>query len=96
MSKPHLCPKCLGEREVANLPDVAYVTTTAPCKRMCPTCSGVGVLWEMDVASVPSITVTDAPLGDLPSYTVYNDPDWQTSWTAGGTSMPMNLGKTYG
>lgn len=41
---PHLCPRCGGE---TRLP-VAYAGTLVTASRPCPTCRGVGVLWEPD------------------------------------------------
>jgi hypothetical protein len=44
MSKPHLCPKCAGERTV---PDHRPATASMlPPQRTCPVCRGEGVLWE--------------------------------------------------
>jgi len=44
---PFLCPKCDGEREVAEQPKVAWSTGDAELPtRKCPTCKGIGVLWR--------------------------------------------------
>lgn len=45
--KPHLCPRCNGERMVCY-----PVQSSAAPQRICPTCNGAGVLWEHDVAPI--------------------------------------------
>lgn len=42
--KPHTCPVCQGMRQVRNPNPYGY--TAAPLVIPCPTCGGIGVLWE--------------------------------------------------
>jgi hypothetical protein len=50
--KPHLCPKCHGQKTVSKPPwvpgDVQTWTSSDAGPYPCPVCEGHGVLWEMD------------------------------------------------
>lgn len=62
MSNPHLCPKCNGMKVIPNpglaADDVGVVTLQMI---QCPTCEGVGVLWEPKRARTKYVVVSPPP-----------------------------------
>jgi len=44
MAKPHVCPKCDGEKVVENCP--WGMSSGLESHRPCPTCQGEGVVWD--------------------------------------------------
>ncbi len=62
MSNPHLCPKCNGMKVIPNpglaADDVGVVTLQMI---QCPTCEGVGVLWEPKRTNTKYVFVSTPP-----------------------------------
>ena len=62
--KPHVCPKCDGEREV---PEMGSITT----KRPCPTCGGTGIVW-CGTGDVPPAWIPGPVTNDPNTYIPWN------------------------
>lgn len=45
----HLCPRCLGEKQILNV-----LSDNQAVARPCPTCNGDGVIWQIELKDVPS------------------------------------------
>ena len=63
MSKPYVCPKCDGWKQVQRPQEI---TTTTPVYETCPVCNGVGVLWSIDPPAPTSFPGTGS-VGGIPA-----------------------------